>query len=105
MYFATQTIYLLISLFTYLFIYAFEGLHLQHTEVPRLRIKSELWPPAYATAHSDSGSKWCLRPTPQFMAMGILNPLREARDRTCNLMVTSQICFRCATTGIPTQII
>ena len=28
----------------------------------------------------------------------ILNPLSEARDRTCNFMVPSQICFRCATT-------
>ena len=31
----------------------------------------------------------------------ILNPLREARDRICNLMVPSRICFRCAVTGTP----
>ena len=31
----------------------------------------------------------------------ILNPLREARGRTCNLMVPSRICFRCTTTGTP----
>ena len=31
----------------------------------------------------------------------ILNPLIEARDWTCNLMVPSQICFHCATTGTP----
>ena len=31
----------------------------------------------------------------------ILNPLREARDRTWNLMVPSQIRFHCATTGTP----
>ena len=31
----------------------------------------------------------------------ILNPLSKARDRTLNLMVTSQIRFRCATTGTP----
>ena len=31
----------------------------------------------------------------------ILNPLNEASDQTCNLMVPSWICFRCATTGIP----
>ena len=31
----------------------------------------------------------------------ILKPLSEARDRTHNLMVPIQICFRCATTGIP----
>ena len=28
----------------------------------------------------------------------VLNPLSEARDGTRNLMVPSQICFRCATT-------
>ena len=31
----------------------------------------------------------------------ILNPLKEARDRTCNLTVPSRIHFRCATTGTP----
>ena len=31
----------------------------------------------------------------------ILNPLSEARDQTCNLMVTSQIRFHCATMGTP----
>ena len=29
----------------------------------------------------------------------ILNPLREARDRTCNLMVPSRLRFLCATVG------
>ena len=61
-------------------------------EVPRLGVKSELLLPAYATAtatldlspvcdlHHSSQERW------------ILNPLSDARDRTCNLMVTSQIC-------------
>ena len=31
----------------------------------------------------------------------IFNPRSEARDRTRNLMVPSQICFRCAMTGTP----
>ena len=31
----------------------------------------------------------------------ILNPMSEARDRTSNLMVPSQICFYCTTTGTP----
>ena len=31
----------------------------------------------------------------------ILNPPKEARHRTCNLMVACQICFRCATMGTP----
>ena len=29
----------------------------------------------------------------------ILNPLNEARDRNCNLMVPSWICFCCSRTG------
>ena len=29
------------------------------------------------------------------------NPLSKARDRTCNLVVPSQICFCCATIGTP----
>ena len=35
----------------------------------------------------------------------ILNPLREARDQTHNLMFPSQIHFHCATTGTPTLFI
>ena len=31
----------------------------------------------------------------------ILNQLREAKDQTCNLMVTNRIHFRCATMGTP----
>ena len=61
----------------------------------------ELLPPAYATAtatpdpsrvwdlHHGSWQRW------------ILNPLSEARDRTHNLMVPSQIRFLCATMGTP----
>ena len=44
-------------------------------------------------SHSNSGSEPRLRSTPQFRAMQILNPLSEARDRTCVLMDASQICF------------
>ena len=36
---------------------------------------------------------------------GILNPLSEAMDQTCNLMVPSQIRSRCATTGTPVVMI
>ena len=35
----------------------------------------------------------------------VLNPLNKARDQACNFMVTSQICFRCTTTGTPTVIV
>ena len=49
--------------------------------------------------HSNTGSELHLQPTPQLMAM--LNPLREARDQTLNLMVPSGIRFHCAMTGTP----
>ena len=54
-------------------------------EVPRLRVESGLQPP----------------PTPQPQQCQLLNPLSEARDRTCILMDTNQIRFHCATMGTP----
>ena len=41
---------LILILFIYLFIFCFLGLHLQHTELPRLGVESELQLPAYTTA-------------------------------------------------------
>ena len=68
-------------------------------EVPRLGVKLELQPPAYAIAIATRdlsrvcdlhhGSQQCQ----------IFNPLSEVRDRTCNLIVPSWILFHCATTG------
>ena len=68
-------------------------------------------------SHGNAGSELRLQPTPQLTEMPdpshicnqhhssrqcrILNPLSEARDRTRNLMVPSQIRFCCATTGTP----
>ena len=74
-----------------------------HMEVPRLGVKSELYPLAYATAtaiwdlshvcnlHCSSWHHW------------ILNPLSEARDGTLNLMVPSWIHFRYSARGTPTH--
>ena len=69
------------GLFIFIYFYfCFSGLHLQHMEVPRLRVKSELQLPAYTTAtampdpsnvcdlHHSSRQHW------------ILNPLSEASD-------------------------
>ena len=48
------------------------------------------WDPNHVcNLHHSSGQRW------------ILNPLSEARDPTCGLMDTSQICFCRATTRIP----
>ena len=40
-------------------------------------------------------------PKPQPQQCQILNPVSKARDRTCNLMVPSQMCFRCVMKGTP----
>ena len=86
------------------FIFCFSGLHLRPMEVPRLRVESELQLPAYTTAiaawdlslvcdlHASSGQRW------------MLNPLREARDRTHVLMDASRVRYCCTTMGIPIQI-
>ena len=70
-------------------------------EGPRLGVKSELQLLAYARAiamcdlscvcHLHGSLQQCL----------ILNPLSEARDRTCLLMDTSQIHLHCATAETP----
>ena len=76
----------------YLFIYfCFLGLHLQHMEVLRLGVKSELQLPAYTTATPDLSSVCNLHHSSRHCR--ILNPLREARDRTCILIDTSRIHF------------
>ena len=58
-------------------VFVFWGPHSRHMEVPRLGAESE----------------------PQ--QHRIPDPLSEARDRTCVLMDTSQICFHWATMGTP----
>ena len=89
-------------LFIYLFLnlillFCFLGLYPRHIEVPRLGVESELQLPPYTTAAAVQDpnlhpSSWQRR---------ILNSLSEARDRTCNLMVSSWIRFCFAMTGTP----
>ena len=67
-------------------------LHLQHMEVPRLGLESELQLPVYTTTtatqdlslvcdlHHSSGQCW------------MLNPLSKARDRTRILMDPGEVC-------------
>ena len=52
-----------------------------------------------ATAMQDPGRIWDLHHSS--WRHQILSPLSKARDRTCNLVVPSQICFCCATMGTP----
>ena len=52
-------------------------------------------------SHSNAGSEPHLRSTPQLKQHRILNPLSEARDGNCNLIVPSRIRFCCTMTGTP----
>ena len=76
-------------------------LHLQHMEIPRLGVKSELQLPAYdkATAIRDPIHVCDLCHSSQ--QLWIPDPLSEARDWTHILMDTSWICFCCTTMGTP----
>ena len=78
--------------------FVFSGLHPWHMEVCRLGAQLELQLPAYATATAP----WDLNPVCDLhhssQQRRILNPQSNARDRTCNIMGTSQICFCCAMT-------
>ena len=55
---------------------------------------------AVSPHHNNPRSEPPLRPTACDNRQ-ILNPLSEARDRTCILMDASQVCFRCATMETP----
>ena len=83
-----------------LFIYLiFLGPH-PHMEVPRLGVELEqqlLAAYTEATAKQDLNRVCDLHHSLQ--QCWILNLLSKARDRTCNLMVPSQIHFCCAVTG------
>ena len=88
-----------IEFFFFFWSFVFFGSHLQHMDVPRLGVEWELQLLAYATATRDPSCICDLHHSSQ--QCWILNPLSEARDPTCNLMVLSQIHFHCATTGTP----
>ena len=48
-----------------------------------------------------SNQSYSCQPIPEPLQHQILNPLGKARDQTRNLIVPSQICFHCTTTGTP----
>ena len=81
----------------------FLGSYAWHMEVPRLGVELELQLPAYATATAMQDPSCILHLYHSSWQRQILNPLGEARDQTLNLMVPRQICFCCATAGIPLQ--
>ena len=84
-----------------IFFFVLFGPHLQHMEVPGLGVWSELLLLAYATATATPDLS-CICDLPHSSRQRwILNPLKEVRDRTRNLMVPSWIRFRCATRETP----
>ena len=68
----------------------FGGPHLQHMEVPRLGVKSELQLPAYTTATAtwDPSCVWDLHGSSR---QHQFTPLSEARDQTLLLVDTGQV--------------
>ena len=71
------------------FVCLFLGPHLQHMEPPRIRVKSELQLPAYATAIATPDWSHISHLHRSLWQCWILNPLKEARGWTCILMDTT----------------
>ena len=96
------TISPLIWYFFRIFFFFFNlGLHLQHMEGPSLGVRLELQLLAYTTVTAMQDLSRVCDLHHSTWQRQILNPLNEARDRTPNLMVTSQVCYPWATTGTP----
>ena len=83
------------------FCFVFLGLHPRHVEVPSLEVKLELQLPAYITTMATPDPSCICDLCPSSWQCWILNPLSEARDRTCIFMDTSRIHFCWATKGTP----
>ena len=73
--------------------------------VPGLGVELELLLPAYTTSTAmPDPSQVCSLHHSSWQCW-ILNALKEARDRTCNLMVPNLIRFRCTITGTPIRLL
>ena len=70
-------------------------------EVPRLGAQSELQLLAYATATAMADPSRLCKLYHSSQQCWIINPMSEARDRTQNLMIPSQIHFWYAMMGTP----
>ena len=87
-----------LSFFFFLF-FCFLGPYPWHTEVLSLGVYSELQLPAYTTATATPDLSCVCDLHHSSRQCWILNPLSEARVRTCNL-----ICFCCTTKGTPQNV-
>ena len=102
MFISSMKMCLKIRLYVFFFLsFVFLELYLLHMEVPSLGDSLELQLPAYTTAKATPDLRRVFDLHHSSRQCQILDPLREAKDRTCNLNVPSQICFHCATTGTP----
>ena len=81
---------LFLSVFLFLL---FRATHAWHMEVARLGIQQELQLPAYTTAIATQDLGGICDLYHSSWQRQILNPLREARNRTHVLMNTSPICY------------
>ena len=70
-------------------------------EVPRLGVELELQLLGYTTATATQDFSYVCELHHSSRQRRILNLMIEARDETHILVVPSQICFRCTTTGTP----
>ena len=87
--------------FVYLFILLFRAAPEAYESS---QARSWIWATAASSSpsHSSSGSKPSLQATPQLTATpDSLTHFSEARNGTCILMDTNQICFHCTTVGTP----
>ena len=97
---ATKSLHIFLG-FWFCFLFCLLGLRLQHMEVPRLGVKSELQLPAHTTATATPVPGLIFDLHHSARQCRILNPLSEARDQTLDLTVPSRIRFCCATMGTP----
>ena len=72
-----------------------------HMEIPRLKVESELYLPAYDTTAATPDLSCICDLHHSAWKCRILYPLSKTRDQTRILMDTSQIHFCWATTGMP----
>ena len=71
--------------------FCFEGCSLGIWRFPGWGVKSELQLLTYTTTTATQDPRRICDLHHRSRQHGILNPLSEARDRTCNLMVTSRV--------------
>ena len=83
------------------FVCFFLGPHPRHMEAPRLGVELKLQLSACTTAIVTPDPSCVCNLHHSSWQCQVLDPLREARDRTCILTDTSQVHFCCATMGIP----